>query len=62
MNTTVVAQSAIGALAALIGGLGGASIATRHQRSNERAGSVSGPQKYSAWSGHSWANCIPTPS
>lgn len=36
MNTTVVAQSAIGALAALIGGLGGASIATRHQRSNER--------------------------
>jgi hypothetical protein len=36
MNTTVVAQSAIGAIAALIGGLGGASIATRHQRSNER--------------------------
>jgi len=36
MNTTVVAQSAIGALAALIGGLGGASIATRHQRSNEQ--------------------------
>jgi hypothetical protein len=36
MNTTVVAQSAIGALAALIGGLGGASIATCHQGSNER--------------------------
>jgi hypothetical protein len=36
MDTTVVAQSAIGALAALIGGLGGASIATGHQRSNER--------------------------
>jgi hypothetical protein len=35
MNTTVVAQSAIGALAALIGGLGGAAIATRPQRSNE---------------------------
>jgi hypothetical protein len=37
MDTTVVAQSAIGALAALIGGLGGASIATRYQRSNERS-------------------------
>jgi hypothetical protein len=36
MNTTVVAQSAIGALAALIGGLGGAAIATRPQRSNEQ--------------------------
>jgi hypothetical protein len=36
MDTTAVAQSAIGALAALIGGLGGASIATRYQRSNER--------------------------
>lgn len=36
MDTTVVAQSAIGALAALIGGLGGASIATRYQRSNEQ--------------------------
>jgi hypothetical protein len=29
MDTTVVAQSAIGALAALIGGLGGVAIATR---------------------------------
>ena len=36
MNTTVVAQSAIGALSALIGGLGGAAIATRPQRSNEQ--------------------------
>jgi hypothetical protein len=36
MDTTVVAQSAIGALAALIGGLGGATIATRPQRSNEQ--------------------------
>lgn len=36
MDTTVVAQSAIGALAALIGGLGGAAIATRPQRSNEQ--------------------------
>jgi hypothetical protein len=36
MDTTVVAQSAIGALSALIGGLGGAAIATRPQRSNEQ--------------------------
>lgn len=36
MNTTVVAQSAIGALAAQIGGLGGAAIATRPKRSSEQ--------------------------
>jgi len=36
MNTTVVAQTAIAALAGLGGGLGGALIAVRYQRSSER--------------------------
>jgi hypothetical protein len=53
MNTTVVAQSAIGALAALVGGLGGASIAVAASDPTSEAGSVNGPQKYSARSGRS---------
>ena len=37
MDTTVVAATAIGAMAGLIGGLGGPVITARIQRSNERS-------------------------